>query len=320
MAAANEVFPGVCVHFEDWKGTDAIRLLTRYSDKVLCYNDDIQGTASVTIAGLTTALQIGKTKLKDQRIFFLGAGSAGIGIANMIVEAMVDDGLEKRDAQKRIAMFDVHGLIEPSREDLSPSQKIYAQADATATQDLAAAVDTFKPTVLIGVSTQGGAFTEKVVKAMSKHVDRPIIFPLSNPTDKAECTPEQAYTWTDGKALVACGVQFPDATVNGKTYHPGQANNFYIFPAIGLAVYATKPRRITDRMFIDAAKASADQVSQGDRDHGMLFPPQSKILEVEITTATRVAEEIFNRGEATVERPKDVRAWIESLTYKPEYH
>ncbi len=320
VAAANEVFPGVCVHFEDWKGTDAIRLLTRYSDKVLCYNDDIQGTASVTIAGLTTALQIGKTKLKDQRIFFLGAGSAGIGIANMIVEAMVDDGLEKRDAQKRIAMFDVHGLIEPSREDLSPSQKIYAQADATATQDLAAAVDTFKPTVLIGVSTQGGAFTEKVVKAMSKHVDRPIIFPLSNPTDKAECTPEQAYTWTDGKALVACGVQFPDATVNGKTYHPGQANNFYIFPAIGLAVYATKPRRITDRMFIDAAKASADQVSQGDRDHGMLFPPQSKILEVEITTATRVAEEIFNRGEATVERPKDVRAWIESLTYKPEYH
>ncbi len=320
VAAANEVFPGVCVHFEDWKGTDAIRLLTRYSDKVLCYNDDIQGTASVTIAGLTTALQIGKTKLKDQRIFFLGAGSAGIGIANMIVEAMVDDGLEKRDAQKRIAMFDVHGLIEPSRGDLSPSQKIYAQADATATQDLAAAVDTFKPTVLIGVSTQGGAFTEKVVKAMSKHVDRPIIFPLSNPTDKAECTPEQAYTWTDGKALVACGVQFPDATVNGKTYHPGQANNFYIFPAIGLAVYATKPRRITDRMFIDAAKASADQVSQGDRDHGMLFPPQSKILEVEITTATRVAEEIFNRGEATVERPKDVRAWIESLTYKPEYH
>ena len=154
---------------------------------------------------------------------------------------------------------------------------------------------------------------------MAKHVERPIIFPLSNPTDKAECTPEQAYTWTDGKALVACGVQFPDVTVNGKTFHPGQANNFYIFPAIGLAVYATRPKRITDAMFIEAARASADQVSQDDRDRGMLFPKQSHILEVEITTATRVAEFVFDQGQATVERPKDVRAWIEGLTYKPKY-
>jgi len=318
VAAAIEVFPGVCVHFEDWKGDDAIRLLARYTDKILCYNDDIQGTASVTIAGLTTALQISGTKLKDQRIFFLGAGSAGIGIANMIVEAMVDEGLKKEDAQKQITLFDVHGLIEPSRQDISSSQKIYAHK-AKPTKDLKAAVEAFKPTVLIGVSTMGGAFTEGVVRAMAKSADRPIIFPLSNPTDKAECTPEQAYAWTDGKALVACGVQFPDVTVNGKTYHPGQANNFYIFPAIGLAVYATRPKRITDRMFIEAAKASADQVSQDDRDRGMLFPKQSQILETEITTATRVAEYIFDRGEATVERPKDIRVWIEAMTYKPEY-
>jgi malate dehydrogenase (oxaloacetate-decarboxylating)(NADP+) len=318
VAAANEVFPGVCVHFEDWKGTDAIRLLARYSDKILCYNDDIQGTASVTIAGLTTALQISGTKLKDQRIFFLGAGSAGIGIANMIVEAMVDEGLKKEDAQKQIALFDVDGLVEPSRKDLSPSQAVYAQK-AEPTKDLKAAVEAFKPTALIGVSTTHGAFTEGVIRAMAKNVDRPIIFPLSNPTDKAECTPEQAYTWTDGKALVACGVQFPDVTVNGKTHHPGQANNFYIFPAIGLAVYATRPKRITDRMFIEAAKASADQVSRDDLDRGMLFPKQSHILETEITTATRVAEHIFDQGQATVDRPKDVRAWIEAMTYKPEY-
>ena len=318
VAAANEVFPGVCVHFEDWKGTDAIRLLARYSDKVLCYNDDIQGTASVTIAGVTTALQIVDQQLKAQRIFFLGAGSAGIGIANMIVETMVGEGLEKDEAQKRIAMFDVDGLIEPSRDDLSPSQKLYAHK-AEPTKDLAQAVEAFKPTVLIGVSTTHGAFTEEVVRAMAKHVDRPIIFPLSNPTDKAECTPEQAYTWTDGKALVACGVQFPDVTVNGKTFHPGQANNFYIFPAIGLAIYATRPKRITDAMFIEAARASADQVSQDDRDTGMLFPKQSRILEVEVTTATRVAEFIFDQGQATVERPRDIRAWIEDLTYKPEY-
>ena len=320
VAAANEVFPGVCVHFEDWKGTDAIRLLARYTDKYLVYNDDIQGTASVTIAGLTTALQIKNEKLRDQRVFFLGAGSAGIGIGNMIVEAMVDEGLEQAPTRcKRIALFDVDGLVEPSRKDLSPSQKVYAHEGAQPSKDLASAVDAFKPTVLIGVSTTQGAFTEGVIKAMAKHVERPIIFPLSNPTDKAECTPEQAYTWTDGKALVACGVQFPDVAVNGKTFHPGQANNFYIFPAVGLAVYATKPKRITDRMFITAAKASADQVSQDDRDHGMLFPKQAHILEVEITTATRLAESIFDAGEATVERPRDIRAWIEGLSYKPEY-
>ncbi len=318
VAAANAVFPGVCIHFEDWKGTDALHLLARHSDKVLCYNDDIQGTAAVAIAGLTTALQISGATLKDQRIFFLGAGSAGIGIANMIVEAMVDEGLEREEARKQIALFDVDGLIEPSRQDLSSWQKPYANK-AEPTKNLKAAVEAFKPTALIGVSTVGGAFTEEVIRAMARNVERPIIFPLSNPTDKAECTPEQAYAWTDGKALVACGVQFPDVTVGGKTFHPGQANNFYIFPAVGLAVYATRPKRITDRMFIEAARASADQVSRDDRDRGMLFPKQSHILDTEITTATRVAECIFDRGEATVERPKDVRAWIEALTYKPEY-
>ena len=319
VAAANEVFPGVCVHFEDWKGTDAIRLLARYADTYLVYNDDIQGTASVTIAGLITALQISKQALKDQRVFFLGAGSAGIGIANLIVEAMVDEGLDRDEATTRISLFDVDGLIEPSRKDLSSAQKVYARKGDTPTKDLEEAVKAKKPTVLIGVSTTAGAFTEKVVKAMARNVERPIIFPLSNPTDKAECTPEQAYGWTDGKALVACGVQFPDVTLNGKVFHPGQANNFYIFPALGLAVYATRPKRITDKMFIIAARASADQVSRDDRDRGMLFPKQSRILEVELTTAARLAEFIFDAGEATVERPTDVRAWIEDLTYKPEY-
>ena len=318
MAAANEVFPGVCVHFEDWKGVDAIRLLARYRDQYLVYNDDIQGTASVTLAGLTTALQITGGELRDQRIFFLGAGSAGIGIAGMIVAAMVEEGLTEAAARGQITLFDVDGLIEPSRKHLSDSQKVYAHA-AEPTKDLAAAVGAFRPTVLIGVSTTGGAFTEKVVKAMARHADRPIIFPLSNPTDKAECTPEQAYTWTDGKALFAAGVQFPDVTVGGKMYHPGQANNFYIFPAVALAVYATRPTRITDQMFIEAARATADQVGPDDRERGMLFPKQSDILETETTTAARVAEFIFDQGQATVDRPPDVRAWIESLTYKPEY-
>lgn len=318
MEAANKVFPGVCVHFEDWKGTDAIRLLARYKDRYLVLNDDIQGTASVTIAGLTTALQIKGEKLADQRILFAGAGSAGIGIANMIVEAMRTEGLSAEDARERIAMYDVNGLLDAKRDDLSPSQKVYAK-DLPATKSLEDSVKAFRPTTLIGVSTTHGLFTEGVVKAVTANTDRPIIFPLSNPTDKAECTPEQAYAWTDGKALFAAGVQFPDVTVNGKTYHPGQANNFYIFPAFGLAIYATKPTRIDDRMWIAAAQGSADQVDQAARDKGMLFPPQSDILETEITTAVRVAEHIFDRGLATVDRPDDIRAWLKSQTYTPAY-
>ena len=318
MAAANKVFPGVCVHFEDWKGTDAIRLLARYKDKYLVLNDDIQGTASVTIAGLTTALQIKQETLADQRIMFAGAGSAGIGIANMIVEAMKVDGLSEDDARARIAMFDVHCLIDAKRTDLSPSQKIYAK-DLPPASDLAAAVKSFKPTVLIGVSTTQGLFTEEVVKGVAANTNRPIVFPLSNPTNKAECTPEQAFTWTEGKVLFAAGVQFPDVTVNGKTYHPGQANNFYIFPAFGLAIYATQPKRIDDKMWIAAAKGSADQVDQASRDKGMLYPPQRDILETEITTAVRTAEHIFDRGLATVDRPDDIRAWLKGLTYTPAY-
>jgi len=316
--AANRVFPGVCVHFEDWKGSDAIRLLARYKDRYLVYNDDIQGTASVAIAGLTTALQIKNEKLAEQTVLFAGAGSAGIGIANMIVEAMVDEGRSREDARKRVTLFDINGLIESSRKDLNASQAIYGR-DLKPTRDLAEAVAEVKPTILIGVSTVGGLFTEAVIRNMAKTVDRPIIFPLSNPTEKAECTPKQAYEWTDGKALVAAGVQFSDVTLGGKTFHPGQANNFYIFPAIGLAVYATKPKRIDDRTFIEAARGSADQVSQTERDKGMLFPPQDDILETEITTATRIAEYIFAQGQATVDRPGDIRAWIKAMTYKPVY-
>ncbi len=318
VEAANRVFPGVCVHFEDWKGSDAIRLLARYKDRYLVYNDDIQGTASVTIAGLTTALQIKDEKLADQTVLFAGAGSAGIGIANMIVEAMVDEGRSREDARKRVTLFDVNGLIEASRKDLNPSQAVYAR-DLKPTRDLAEAVSDLKPTILIGVSTVGGLFTEAVIRNMAKTVDRPIIFPLSNPTEKAECTPEQAYRWTDGRALVAAGGQFPDVTIDGKALHPGQANNFYIFPAIGLAVYATRPKRIDDRMFIEAARGSADQVSQAERDKGMLYPRQDDILETEITTATRVAEYIFEQGQATVDRPDDIRAWIKAMNYKPVY-
>lgn len=318
VQAVHQVFPGCCIHFEDWKGTDAIRMLQRYADKTLCYNDDIQGTASVVLAGLETALQIIHSPLTNQRILFFGAGSAGIGIANLIVSAMQMKGLSQDAARSRIFMFDIDGLLEPSRADLSEVQKVYAHK-AAPSKDLVQTIETLKPTALIGVSTKGGAFNQRVVEAMSRLNERPIIFALSNPTDRAECTAEQAYTWSNGKALYAAGVQFPNITVNGKTFHPGQANNFYIFPAIGLATYVARPKRLTDACFIAAAEASAEQVGPDLRAKGRLFPSQSNILETEVTTATRVAEFMFEKGLAQVERPKDIRAWIEGQLYKPQY-
>jgi len=318
VEAVQRVFPGCCLHFEDWKGTDAIRLLNRYRDAILCYNDDIQGTASVVLAGLTAALEIIGKPLAEQGILFFGAGSAGIGIANLIVAALRGKGLSLAEARSRISLFDIDGLLEPSRPQLSEAQKVYAHR-AAPSRDLVETIETLKPTILIGVSTKGGAFDQRVVEAMSRLNERPIIFALSNPTDKAECTAEEAYTWSGGKALFAAGVQFPDVEMNGKTYHPGQANNFYIFPALGLATYAARPRLITDECFIVAAQASADQVGVELRGRGMLFPSQANILETEITTATRIAEFMFEKGLAQAEPPRDVRAWIESLLYEPHY-
>jgi malate dehydrogenase (oxaloacetate-decarboxylating)(NADP+) len=318
VQAVQQVFPNCCIHFEDWKGSDAIRVLARYKDKVLCYNDDIQGTASVTLAGLTTALQIVDAPLIEQRILFLGAGSAGIGISNLIVSAMQMQGLSQDAARSRISFFDINGLIEPSRTDLSASQKIYAHK-AAPSKDLAKTIETLKPTILVGVSTKGGAFTQQVIEAMSRINERPIIFALSNPTDKAECSAEQAYTWSKGKALFAAGVQFPEVTIKGKTFHPGQANNFYIYPALGLATYVARPRRITDECFIVAAQASADQVGPELRARGMLFPSQSQILEMEVSTATRIAQFMFEKGLATVKQPADIRKWIEGQLYTPHY-
>ena len=310
VQAVQDVLPGCCLHFEDWKGTDALRLLDRYKDKVLCYNDDIQGTAGIAIAGLTTALQIKGEKLVDQRVLFLGAGSAALGIGGTSAKAMQADGLSEADAQGRIGMFDVNGLVEPSRTDLNAWQKPFAHK-AAPSGNLVQAIEALKPTILIGVSTTFGAFTQEVVQAMCKLNARPVIFALSNPTNKCECTAEQAYTWSDGKALFAAGIQFPDFTYEGKQFHPGQANNFYIFPAIGLATYCAKPKRLTDECFIVAAQASADQIGADLREKGMLFPSQSDVLEVEVTTAVRIVEYMFDQGLATVERPTDLRAFVE---------
>jgi malate dehydrogenase (oxaloacetate-decarboxylating)(NADP+) len=318
VQAVQEVFPGCCIHFEDWAGVDAMRLLARYRDRVCCYNDDTQGTAGVALAGILSALRVTGGKLRGQRILFLGAGSAGVGIAELIASAMTLEGLSATEARARISLFDVNGLLEASRTDLYDFQKPYAHPHKPS-HDFVAVIEDLGPTAIIGVSTKGRAFDQKVVEAMARINKRPIIFALSNPTDHAECTAEEAYRWSDGRALYAAGVPFPPVRCGGKTLVPGQGNNLYIFPAVGLAIVATKARRVTDEMFVVAARAVADQVTQAELDSGLLYPPQSNILTTEVAVAVEVAETIFAGGLAGVDKPKDVRKLIEGQLYRPGY-
>jgi malate dehydrogenase (oxaloacetate-decarboxylating)(NADP+) len=318
MEAVQEVFPKCCVHFEDWTGADAVHLLERYRDKYRVYNDDVQGTAGITLAGMINATRLKGTQLKDEKYLFLGAGSAGIGLANLLCSALVGQGMTLDQARSRVHMFDVNGLLESSRTDLFDFQRPYAHPHAP-TRDFVAAIKDLKPTTIIGVSTIGGAFNQKVIEAMAAVNPRPVILALSNPTSCAECTPEQAYTWSKGTAIYAAGVPFGPVHLNGVTYLPGQANNFYIYPAIGMAVYATEAKRVTDEMFIEAAKTVADQVPPDLLKQGLMYPLQSNILETEIKTATRVATLVFERGLAGIPRPADIEALIRSKVYKPAY-
>lgn len=330
VEAVQEVFPNCCIHFEDWTGVDAIALLARYRRKVSCYNDDIQGTAGVTLAGLINALKITGGQLQQQRILFLGAGSAAIGLANLTVSAMGQQGVAADVARQQIRMFDTQGLVVAGRPGLAahkvpyahqlpPSQPFNHRDLASECPQIVAAIEDFKPTALIGVSTVGKLFSREIVAAMTRLNPRPIIFALSNPVEKHECLPEEAYAWSGGTAVYAGGVQFPAVHLDGQTFLPSQANNLYIFPAVGMAVYATNAKRVTDEMFIEAAHAVADQVTPKQLKLGMLFPPQSDILEVEIRTAARVATLVFDSGLARVERPADMEGFIRRHVYKPEY-
>src|SRR6516164_5699135 len=318
VQAVQEVFPKCCIHFEDWTGVDAVHLLQRYRDKYCVYNDDVQGTAGIVLAGMINAAKIKGKKLSDEKYLFLGAGSAGIGLADLLCSALVEQGMKLKDAQSQVHMFDINGLLESTRKDLVDFQRPYAHPHAP-TKDFVAAIESIKPTTIIGVSTVGSAFTQKVVESMSRINERPVIFALSNPTDHAECTAEQAYTWSKGKAIYAAGVQFPPVRYNGQTFLPGQANNFYIFPAIGMGVFATQASRVTDQMFIEAARAVADQVPADLLAQGLLYPLQSNILETEIQTAARVAKLVFDSGLARVKQPADMVAFIRQHVYKPEY-
>ncbi len=318
VTAVQEVFPQALVQFEDFANHNAFRLLEKYRDAVCCFNDDIQGTASVSLAGLYSAAKLTGKKLSEQVILFHGAGEAAIGIGDLCVSAMVAEGLSKQDAMKRCWFMDSKALVESSRKDLQAHKKPYAHEHAPL-GDLLTAVRELKPTALIGVSGKAAQFTEDIVKEMARINKMPVIFALSNPTANAECTAEQAYSWSEGRAIFASGSPFPAYKYDGRTFVSGQGNNAYIFPGVGMGVVACGAKRVTDEMFFEAAKELAACASKDDLAQGCLFPPLSKIVEVSARIAVKTAEVAYKRGLATEPRPKDLLAFVKERQYKPVY-
>lgn len=313
-----EIFPRACIQFEDFGNANAFRLLQHYRDKVCCFNDDIQGTAGVTLAGVYSALRLNGGTLANQRFLFLGAGEAGIGIGDLIVEALKAEGVKEDVARRQCWYVDSKGLVVSARTDLAPHKRRFAH-DHAGVDSLLAAVEALKPTMLIGVSGMPQTFTEPIVRAMGKFNQHPAIFALSNPTSKAECTAEQAYTWTEGRAIFASGSPFPDFVLHGRTYKPGQGNNSYIFPGVGLGIICSQAKRVTDEMFFVAAKVLASMVTEQDLSYGRIYPDLQRIREVSANIATAVARVAFQRGLTDMLCPEDLATRVRSQMYEPIY-
>lgn len=318
VCAVQEVFPGALIQFEDFANRNAFLLLKKYQNKICCFNDDIQGTASVTLAGLYAAARVAGSKLRDHKFLFLGAGEAGLGTGDLLVSAMMDEGLTEIEARQRCSFVDSKGLVVKARNDLDEHKLLYAH-DHEFVSDFLACVESLKPTAIIGVSGKSRMFTREVLEAMARLNDRPIVFSLSNPTSKTECTASEAYTWTEGRAIFASGSPFDPVTVHGKTFIPAQGNNVYIFPGVGLGVIATRARHVTNEMFLAAARTLAQHVSYADIWQGRVYPPLTSIREVSTAIAVEVAEVAYKQGLAQEPRPDDLEAYIKSVMYYPEY-
>jgi malate dehydrogenase (oxaloacetate-decarboxylating)(NADP+) len=318
VTAAQEVFPGVLIQFEDFANHNAFRLLDRYKDRICTFNDDIQGTAAVALAGVLSALRVTGAKLADQRVLFMGAGEAATGIANLIVAAMVAEGTDEATARRCCWLVDSRGLVVKSRADLAKQKLPFAHEHAPV-GDLLGAVKAIKPTAIIGVAAVGGTFTPEVLAEMAKNNARPIVFALSNPTSKSECTAEQAYRGTAGKALFACGSPFDPVTLDGKTFVPRQGNNSYIFPGVGLGVLASQARRVTDAMFMASARTLAGMVTAEDLAQGSLYPPLKRIRDVSANIGAAVALVARDAGLAGRTVPDDALAFVREQMYQPVY-
>ncbi|HEX5864437.1 MAG TPA: NAD-dependent malic enzyme [Casimicrobiaceae bacterium] len=318
VVAAGKLYPGVVIQFEDFASRNAFRLLRKYRDRIPTFNDDIQGTAAVVLAGLVSALRVTGGALGEQTLLFQGAGEAATGIADLVVAAMVATGMSEAQARGRCWLFDSHGLVVTQRTDLAAHKQPYAH-DHPAIGNLLDAVKALRPTAIIGVAAVGGAFTEDVVRTMSSLNKRPIVFALSNPTSKSECTATQAYRWSDGRALFACGSPFDPVTLDGRSHVPRQGNNSYIFPGVGLGVIVSKASRVTNEMFMQAAHTLAELVTEDDLQQGSLYPPLKNIRDVSAHIAAAVAAVAYRRGLARGAEPADLLGFVKSQMYEPLY-
>lgn len=319
MMAVRKRWPRCIIQFEDFGNKNAFRLLEQYRLTGPVLNDDIQGTGSVTLAGILGALRLTKEKLIHQRFLFQGAGEAGVGIASAISAGLQEEGLTAEEARQRFWFVDSKGLVTTQRGDKLAKHKLLFARDEAPIGSLLDAINQVKPTALIGVSGQPQTFTETVVKAMASHVERPIIFALSNPTSKSECTAEQAYTWTEGKAIFASGSPFDPVEYNGRIFHPGQGNNAYIFPGVGLGAIVSSAKIITDSMFHVAAITVAEYVTQEMLDQGSVYPPLGDMQEVSILIGIRVAEEAYRIGLNTIRQPDDIAQSVRDFVWTPDY-
>jgi len=318
VTAVQQLYPKCCIQWEDFANINAVPILERYRNEVCTFNDDIQGTAGVALAGILASLRITKQKITDQRFLFLGAGSAGTGIAELISQAMAEAGMDIHEARRRNALFDVNGLLVTSRKDIADFQRPFAQ-DRQPISTFVEAIKALKPTGIIGVSGIPKLFTREAVETMAELNQRPIIFPYSNPTSRSECSAEEAYRWSGGRAIFASGSPFPPVDIGGRKFVPNQGNNVYIFPAMAMALFATEAKRVTDEMFLTAAQAIAEQVSEDNLAAELIYPPRERIFNSSLHVAERVAACIFDQGLARVPRPADVGALIRSCVYRPVY-
>ncbi|WP_412771477.1 malolactic enzyme [Ligilactobacillus murinus] len=320
VAAAEKLFPESLLHFEDFGRSNAAVILEKYQDKILTFNDDIQGTGIISLAGVLGAMNISKEKITDQVFLTFGAGTAGVGIANMLFDELVREGLSEKEARKHFYLVDKQGLLFEDTEGLTPGQKAFVRKrcefdNADELTNLEAVVKAVHPTVMIGTSTQPGTFTESIVKEMAAHTKRPVIFPLSNPTRLAEAKAEDLLKWTDGRALVATGIPAGDIEYNGVTYNIGQANNALVYPGVGFGAIAAKAKILNEKMLADAAHALGGIVDP-DQQGAAVLPPVSKLQEFSQTVAQVVAKSAIDQGLAGV---TDAKKAVADMKWEPKY-
>tara|TARA_B100000424_G_scaffold133015_1_gene100904 strand:- start:3133 stop:4782 length:1650 start_codon:yes stop_codon:yes gene_type:complete len=318
MEETNEKFPNAIIQFEDFGNDNAARLLDKYRNRYRMFNDDIQGTAAVTLAGLLSSQKITKRDLADENILFYGAGTAGIGIANLYVTALMKKGYSKKEARERCWFVDSNGLVVSSRKNLSQDKLPFAQ-EFYEKKDLNDIIQSIRPTALIGISGQANAFSKNALKLMTEINDYPLIFALSNPTSLSECTAEDAYKWTKGKCLFASGSPFDSVEIAGKTFIPGQGNNAYIFPGIGLGIILSQAEVISDDLFLIAAETLSDLVSEEELSSGQLYPSLKNIRKVSKAIAIATAKKAFSEGLTNLAMPKDIESSLDNIIYNPMY-